>query len=79
MSIGYSIVAVIQTRWGQALDPSAFPPENIIPFSKVRIIRNDFVYLESHESPLQLSHSSTTTFVIAKLTMKIDHSLRLQT
>lgn len=55
MSIGYSTVAVVQTRWGQALDPSAFPPENIIPFSKVRIIHNDSVYLERPEAPLQSS------------------------
>lgn len=27
-----------ETRWGQALDPAYFPPENIIPFSKVRIV-----------------------------------------
>lgn len=25
-----------ETRWGQGLDPAAFPPEDIIPFGKVR-------------------------------------------
>lgn len=34
--LAYSGLAIGQTRWGQGLDPAAFPPENIIPFGKVQ-------------------------------------------
>lgn len=31
-----SAFLAVETRWGQALDFKYFPPENIIPFSKVQ-------------------------------------------
>ncbi|GAM42577.1 integral membrane protein [Talaromyces pinophilus] len=34
--IVYSGLAIGQTRWGQGLDPAAFPPEDIIPFGKIQ-------------------------------------------
>ncbi|RMJ24322.1 hypothetical protein PHISP_04796 [Aspergillus sp. HF37] len=36
LEIGYAALAVVQTRWGQALAPAYFPPENAVPFSKVQ-------------------------------------------
>ncbi|KAL2008122.1 hypothetical protein VTN00DRAFT_8104 [Thermoascus crustaceus] len=36
LGAAYSGIAIAQTRWGQALDPAHFPPENTIPFSKIQ-------------------------------------------
>ncbi|KAL2216001.1 hypothetical protein M432DRAFT_647162 [Thermoascus aurantiacus ATCC 26904] len=36
LGAAYSGIAIAQTRWGQALDPAYFPPENTIPFSKIQ-------------------------------------------
>ncbi|KAL2003384.1 hypothetical protein VTN02DRAFT_4120 [Thermoascus thermophilus] len=36
LGAAYSGIAIAQTRWGQALDPAHFPPQNTIPFSKIQ-------------------------------------------
>ncbi|KXL49959.1 hypothetical protein M433DRAFT_457922 [Acidomyces richmondensis BFW] len=38
LGIGYSAIAIYQTRWGLGLDAAEFPPENAIPFSKVQYV-----------------------------------------